>query len=92
MDVLGNKWHPVVVHRLLANGPMGFGALVQDIGTVTNKVLSETLSDLEDEGVVDRTVVEDKPVRVEYSLTARGHDLEPAIEALQQWGDAHLDA
>ncbi|MFB6222679.1 MAG: winged helix-turn-helix transcriptional regulator [Haloarcula sp.] len=91
MDVLGNKWHPVVVHRLLANGPMGFGALADDIGTVTNKVLSETLTNLEADGIVERTVIEEQPVRVQYSLTERGRDLNPAIEALQQWGDAHLD-
>jgi len=48
-------------------------------------VTTATLSDLETDGVVDRRVIGDQPVRVEYALTA----LKPAIEALQMWGDAH---
>lgn len=90
MDVLGNKWHPVVIHRLLAGGPMGFGDLSEDIGTVSNKMLSEALADLEADGIVERRVVEDRPVRVEYSLTEDGKALGPAIEALQSWGRRHL--
>jgi len=89
MDVLGTKWAPVVVHRLLARGPLGFGDLADDIGTVTNKVLSETLADLEADGVVERTVVDDRPVRVEYSLTASGEELAPAVEALADWGEQY---
>lgn len=91
MDVLGNKWHPVVVHRLLDRGPARFGTLADDIGTVTNKMLSATLDDLEADGVVERTVVEEKPVEVEYSLTARGRALEPVVEALTDWGETHLE-
>ena len=90
MDVLDNKWHPVVVHRLLAAGPMGFGDLSRDIGTVSNKMLSEALADLEADGVVARQVKEHQPVRVEYSLTEDGEALAPAIEALQSWGASRL--
>ncbi|MDS0278891.1 helix-turn-helix transcriptional regulator [Halomicroarcula sp. S1AR25-4] len=90
VDVLGHKWHPVVVHRLLARGPLGFGELADDVGAITNKVLSETLADLEAAAVVDRTVVDDRPVRVEYSLTDDGEALAPAIEALQDWGEQYL--
>jgi len=88
--LVGKKWHPVIVHRLLATGPLGFNALKDEVDGVSSKVLSDSLSDLEASGLVDRTVVSEKPFRVEYSLTARGRDLRPVIEAMAEWGDAHL--
>lgn len=91
MDVLGNKWHPVIVHRLLSADALRFTDLSADIGDVTNKMLSQSLDDLEAEGVVERTVVEEKPVTVEYSLTEYGRTLEPVIDALETWGRARLD-
>jgi len=90
MDVIGNKWHPVIVHRLLNHGPLRFNELSNEVGNVTNKVLSESLDDLEEKGLVDRTVVNEKPVEVEYSLTEQGQSLEPVIEALQEWGQTEL--
>jgi len=90
MDVLGKKWGPVVVHRLLDGAPLRFSELADDLGPVTNKVLSETLDDLEASGVVDREVVAEKPVTVEYSLTDRGRSLRPVITALEDWGQTHL--
>lgn len=88
--VLGRKWHPVIIQRLLDRGPLGFGELERSIQGVSGKVLSESLTDLEEKGLVDRTVVEAKPVRVEYSLTEHGQALEPAVEELHEWGQAYL--
>jgi len=88
--VLDGKWDPVIVHRLVEQGPLGFNRLQESIGDVSSTVLSESLDDLEADGVVDRTVVSEKPFRVEYSLTERGEDLEPVIAALQEWGRTHL--
>lgn len=90
MAVIGNKWHPVIVHRLLDRGPLRFNELSSEIGAVTNKVLSESLDDLEEKALVERTVVNEKPVQVEYALTERGHSLEPVIGALAEWGKTHL--
>jgi len=53
-------------------------------------VLSEALDDLQDAGVVVRDVIDDKPVRVNYSLTPAGQDLEPVIEGLLEWSREHL--
>lgn len=88
--VVGKKWHPVIVHRLLANGPLGFNALKTDVDGISSKVLSDSLSDLEESGIVVRDVVSEQPFRVEYSLTERGEDLEPVIEAMADWGEKHL--
>ncbi len=90
MAVIGNKWHPVIVHRLLEHDTLRFNELGEQAGAITNKVLSRSLEDLEEKGLVDRTVVREKPVAVEYALTERGRSLEPVIEALREWGRHHL--
>ncbi|WP_135851580.1 winged helix-turn-helix transcriptional regulator [Halorussus salinus] len=88
--LIGKKWHPVIVHRLLARGPLGFNALEDDIESISSTVLSSSLEDLEDKNLVNREIVSEKPFRVEYSLTERGASLEPVVEAMDTWGEDHL--
>ena len=88
--LIGKKWHPVIVHRLLQSGPSGFNELKEDVDGISSKVLSESLEDLQENGLVDRAVVNEQPFRVQYSLTARGNSLEPVITAMADWGQAHL--
>lgn len=90
MQVIGSKWHPVIIDRLLRHGALGFNQLQNEIGDITNKVLSDSLDDLQEKKLVNRTVIDEKPVRVEYSLTGRGKSLQPVIEALDEWGSAHV--
>ena len=85
-DTLGRKWHLRIVYQLLENGPMGFSALKSEVVGVSSKMLSESLTRLEDDGLVDREIVSDQPVRVEYSLTERGRALEPVVSAVVEWG------
>jgi DNA-binding HxlR family transcriptional regulator len=88
--ILGKKWHPLVVQTLRAEGPLGFNALKSRIDGISDKVLSETLDDLENAGLIVREIVDDKPVRVSYSLKAAGRDLNPVIESLVAWSREHL--
>lgn len=88
--LIGKKWHPVIVHRLLEHGPSGFNELKEDIGGISSKVLSDSLEDLEENQLVDREIVSEKPVRVQYSLTDHGQSLEPVIYAMRDWGLEHL--
>ncbi len=88
--LIGKKWHPVIVHRLLANGPLGFNALQEEVDGISSKVLSDSLDDLEEKRLVNREIVNEKPFRVEYSLTERGRSLEPVIEGMREWGQEHL--
>lgn len=88
--LIGKKWHPVVIHRLLEGGPMGFNELKDDVGGISSKVLSDSLDDLEEKQLVNREIVSEKPVRVEYSLTDRGESLKALIYEMRDWGMEHL--
>jgi DNA-binding HxlR family transcriptional regulator len=89
--VLGKKWHPVIVHRLLEE-PRGFNDLKRAVDGISSKVLSDSLENLEGYGLLERTVVSEKPFRVEYALTERGASLEPIVESMYEWGETHLAA
>jgi len=89
-SVIGKKWHPVLVHRLLEHGPSGFNELKDNVDGISSKVLSDSLEDLQDNGLVEREVISEQPFRVQYSLTERGAALETVIEAMRDWGQSHL--
>jgi DNA-binding HxlR family transcriptional regulator len=84
-DILGRKWHLRIVYYLLEEGAMGFSDLKETLDGVSSKMLSESLSTLEDEQIIRRDVVSDQPLRVEYTLTERGAGLEPVVAALIRW-------
>lgn len=88
--ILGRKWHPVIIQRLLEHGSLGFGELESRIQGISGKVLSESLVDLQQKGLVERTVIDERPVRVEYSLTEHGRALEAAVAELHRWGQEYL--
>ena len=90
-SIIGHKWYPVILHELCVEDDRGFSGLHGAIDGVSNKMLSDSLSALEDEGLVDRTVVSDKPVRVRYTLTDTGQDLEDVLAAMLDWGQTNLD-
>lgn len=88
-DVLGRKWHPAIVHRLLQDGPQGFSDLQSAITGISGKMLSESLEDLEAAGFLARTIVSERPFRVEYSLTPRGEALRPVLRSMLEWETDH---
>jgi DNA-binding HxlR family transcriptional regulator len=90
-EVLSRKWHTVIVHRLLDEEPLRFSDLEDGIEDISSKVLAESLDDLEDRGILERTTVQQSPRRVEYSLTEAGRDLRGVIEAMEAWGREHLE-
>ncbi|MBJ3776640.1 winged helix-turn-helix transcriptional regulator [Acuticoccus mangrovi] len=81
---IGAKWSMIVVTRL-ATGPMRFSELKRDIGTISQKMLTSTLRELERDGFVTRTVTPTIPPRVDYTLTDLGVDLLGPLEALGEW-------
>ncbi|MCU4973204.1 winged helix-turn-helix transcriptional regulator [Halobacteria archaeon AArc-m2/3/4] len=91
LSLLSNKWHPVVVVVLCQRGPLGFNALLEAIPDVSGKVLSAALEALQNAGLVERTVVSESPLRVEYDLTEAGSEMDAVFEALSTWGQRHLE-
>lgn len=89
-EIIGKKWHPVVISTLLADDRRGFNDLKETLDGISDKVLSDCLDDLQSVGLVSREVIDDKPVRVEYSLTEAGNDLESVIDDLRAWSREHL--
>ena len=87
MEVVGGKWTPVVLAHL-KDGPSRFSQLRRLIPDITEKMLAQRLRELEDNGIVTRTVVADTPPHVTYQLTQLGHSLRPALQALYDWGAA----
>lgn len=83
-NLLGKRWSALIVKDLM-NGPRRFREILNDIGRINDKVLSQRLKELEDQGIIDRKVYAEVPVRVEYSLTERGRGLAGVIHAMQDW-------
>ncbi|MDP3803053.1 helix-turn-helix domain-containing protein [Brevundimonas sp.] len=90
LDVIGGKWKGMIVYQLLDAGPLRFNALRREVGDITQRMLTKQLRELEDDGLVSRTVYAEVPPRVEYRLTPGGAALAPVIAALKAWGESHL--
>jgi DNA-binding HxlR family transcriptional regulator len=86
---IGEKWTLMAVVAL-ADGPVRFGGLLRRLEGVSQKMLSQTLRNLERDGLVTRTLVDERPLRVDYALTERGRDLLPLARALKAWAEANL--
>lgn len=87
---IGDKWTLLVV-RALGNGPRRFSALKRGLGSISQKMLTRTLRNLERDGLVSRKVTPSTPPQVEYALTAMGEDLFGPIAALSDWTITHAD-
>jgi DNA-binding HxlR family transcriptional regulator len=85
MALLGGAWTPNVIW-FLSGGPRRFGELRADIPRISAKVLSARLRDLEENGVVSRSVLATSPPSVEYALTDLGRELMPVINAIAEVG------
>ena len=86
MTLISDKWK-VLILRDLITGTKRFGELKKSIGTVSQKVLTAQLRDMEGNGLVHREVYAEVPPRVEYSLTELGQSLQPVLDAMRNWGE-----
>ena len=84
MNIIGNKWKPIIIY-LLSNGALRFGKLNSLIPTISKKVLTNQLKELETDGLLLRRSYPEIPPRVEYSLTARAMGLLPVLKELSEW-------
>ncbi|MFB3738395.1 MAG: winged helix-turn-helix transcriptional regulator [Candidatus Velamenicoccus archaeovorus] len=86
VGILARRWTPEILRALLS-GLTRFSAFTAAIPGLSDRLLSERLKELEQEGIVVRTVIPSTPVRVEYHLTPKGQDLGQAMHAISAWAE-----
>ena len=86
VEIVGRRWSGAVVRALLS-GLSRFSDIAAAIPGISDRLLSERLKELEAEGIVDRCVHPETPVRIEYRLTDKGRALVDVVEALSAWAD-----
>lgn len=91
LEVIGGKWKGVLLFHLLA-GKKRFGELRRLLPGVTQRMLTQQLRELEEDGVINRKVYAEVPPRVEYSLSDFGRSLEPIVVLMRDWGEQYLQA
>ncbi|MFW0717486.1 winged helix-turn-helix transcriptional regulator [Pedobacter sp. N23S346] len=90
LDRIGDKWPILVISLLGGFGTQRFSELSQKIGTISQKMLTITLKNLEADGLVTRKMYPQVPPRVEYTLTELGESLLPIIKSLVDWATIHI--
>lgn len=89
LDLIGNKWVGLVLAGL-ESGPKRHSELARQITGVSQKMLTQTLRELERDGLVTRTITASVPVRVDYELTPLGRDLQRVVQPLKTWAEANM--
>ncbi|MBC2878533.1 MULTISPECIES: winged helix-turn-helix transcriptional regulator [Streptomyces] len=90
LDRIGDKWVSLVVNAL-AEGPQRYSDLARRLVSVSQKMLTQTLRNLERDGLLTRTVTPAVPVRVDYALTPLGETLVPLMRAIKAWAESNMD-
>ena len=88
-ELIGRRWTGAIIYLLLQQ-TCRFATLRDAIPDITDRMLSERLQELEEEGLVERTVLPETPVRVEYSLTRKGKGLAEAVNSLANWAEKNV--
>ncbi len=85
METIGGKWKLPILCSLTANGASRYNDLLRNVHGISNTMLSKTLREMEESGLVRRTEYLEVPVRVEYEITDRAKSLQPILAQLVQW-------
>ncbi len=88
MAIIGGKWKPVILH-CMRDGTKRFSEIKKLIPGITQKMLTQQLREMEDQGIVHRKIYPVIPPKVEYTLTAYGLTLTPILDAMAAWGNIH---
>jgi DNA-binding HxlR family transcriptional regulator len=92
VELVGKRWTGAILYVLLESGrPLRFSEIAHAVPELSDRLLSERMKELEASGIVERHVTGTSPVRVEYELTERGRELDPALAELKRWADRWLD-
>ncbi|MFF1285575.1 winged helix-turn-helix transcriptional regulator [Streptomyces sp. NPDC058299] len=90
LDRITNKWVSLIVNAL-STGPQRYSDLSRRLASVSQKMLTQTLRNLERDGLIKRTVTPSVPVRVDYALTPLGEGLIPVMHAIKNWAEENMD-
>ncbi|ASZ08258.1 MULTISPECIES: winged helix-turn-helix transcriptional regulator [Enterococcus] len=90
LEVIGGKWKPIILCHL-GNGAIRTGELRRKIPTITQKMLTQQLRELEQDGIVHRKIYNQVPPKVEYSLTEEGKSLREILVAMSVWGEERIE-
>lgn len=90
VTLIGSKWKLLIIRNLLAR-PWRFNALKKDLDGISQKVLTDSLRSMEEDGLILRTVYPEVPPHVEYSLSSLGESLKPILDSMADWGNAYKD-
>ena len=85
VQLVGSKWKLLILRNLLQR-PWRFNELKKSLEGISQKVLTDSLRSMEDDGIITRTVYPEVPARVEYALSELGESMRPIITAMEQWG------
>ncbi|MDE5576987.1 MAG: helix-turn-helix transcriptional regulator [Oscillospiraceae bacterium] len=85
VQLIGSKWKLLIIRNLMER-PWRFNELKNDLDGISQKVLSDSLRSMEDDGIIVRNVYPEVPPKVEYSLTELGHSMRPILDSMAAWG------
>ena len=88
VQLIGNKWKLLIIRNLL-DRPWRFNELRRDLEGISQKVLTDSLRQMETDGIITRTVYAEVPPRVEYALSELGESLRPILDSMQAWGSSY---
>lgn len=91
IELIGGRWTGAMV-RLLMSGRARYAELRDGIPEISDRMLSERLRELEAAGIIERHVIPDPPIRVEYELTQKGKELQRSLEAIGHWAERWITA
>ena len=91
VQLIGSKWKLLIL-RNLRQRPWRFNELMRDLDGISQKVLTESLRSMEADGIVTRTVFDEKPPHVEYALSELGETMTPVIDAMEKWGTKYKES
>ncbi|GAB1544086.1 transcriptional activator HxlR [Scytonema sp. NUACC21] len=89
LKVIGGRWKVLIIRELML-GVKRFGELQRSLDGITQKMLTQQLREMEEDGIIHRKVYPQIPPKVEYSLTPLGESLQPILYAMHEWGLKHL--
>lgn len=90
LKVIGGKWKPLILCNL-SDGAKRFGELKRDMPDITQKMLTQQLRELEQDGIIHREVYTQVPPKVEYSLTEYGQSTRELLDVMAKWGSRHME-